>query len=161
MKKALKIATISVLALLLVALVVIAVIAVNKPVPHNATGRFYSLKEGFDSGYITVEDLQAIADLNNNFPKGQDVLDEETKAKIIDTEVIRLKGEERYADIEVNSDGIGIYRYYGEYNGYYAVILGNTYFSYPAVDYNIVVEIGGVTFRYWDPRMIELWREFD
>ncbi len=116
------------------------------PEIENATISFFRLGTAYAQGYVTKEDLTEIANLNNNsqeLPLGDIPKN--------DLAVIKLNYSQ---SLGIPYEWVGI-RYYGKYNGYYAMVLSEKYslsaaviwqetiagvrFNYPSMDYRIVV----------------------
>ena len=60
---------------------------------------------------------------------------------------------------EAEAEGMSVEKYYGTYNGSVAVIIGQSYYSYPAVEINSWDTIGGVVVHYWSYDRIQIWLE--
>ena len=109
---------------------------------------FYSLQESFDNGFLTNEDLQQIANLNNNGPSNPVEI-----IKDIATLIIKDFCEIHNREYEENCGSV---RCFGEYNGYYAVMVDGCGIEYTtAIDSEVV---DGITFIYGSSQHILLWK---
>ena len=109
---------------------------------------FYSLQESFDNGFLTNEDLQQIANLNNNGPFNPVEIN-----KDIATLIIKDFCEMHNTEYEENCGSV---RCFGEYNGYYAVMVDGCGIEYTtAIDSEVV---DGITFIYGSSQHILLWK---
>ena len=137
-------------------------------------GTFYTLQEAYDNGYLTREDLMSIAYYHHNgreynektmpedyapIPKEPPELGEEISWKIREAAAKELQQAETGAVPEAEAEGMSVEKYYGTYNGSVAVIIGQSYYSYPAVEINSWDTIGGVVIHYWSYDRIQIWLE--
>ena len=109
---------------------------------------FYSLQESFDNGFLTHEDLQQIANLNNNGPFNPVEINQ-------DIAVLIMKDFCKMHNVEYEENG-GSVRCFGEYNGYYAVMVDGCGFVYLTVMDSEVA--GGITFIYGSSQHILIWK---
>ena len=109
---------------------------------------FYSLQESFDNGFLTNEDLQQIANLNNNGPFNPVEIDQNIA-------ILIMKDFCEMHNTEYEENG-GSVRCFGEYNGYYAVMVDGCGIEYTtAIDSEVV---DGITFIYGSSQHILLWK---
>ena len=109
---------------------------------------FYSLQESFENGFLTHEDLQQIANLNNNSPFNPVEIN-----KDIATLIIKDFCEMHNTEYEENGGSV---RCFGDYNGYYAVMVDGCGIEYTtAIDSEVV---DGITFIYGSSQHILLWK---
>ena len=111
------------------------------------TGKFYSLRQAYEKGLITHEELEIIADYHNN-DKRLELTDKKIIKKIKNLYAKELReNDETFSNI--TSDEIGISSFYGAYGNCYVVILGYGIVldEYIPVD----MEIDGVIFQFGHP----------
>ena len=85
------------------------------------TGKFYSLRQAYEKGLITHEELEIIADYHNNGIR-LELTDKKIIRKIKNLYAKELReNDETFSDI--TSDEIGIRRFYGVYGNCYVVLL--------------------------------------
>lgn len=118
-------------------------------------GQFYTLREAYDNGLLTVENLQSIADFSNNGTMPADKLSSKIEKAIKQTAAENMCNDKLNPISEAKADGFEM-RYYGIYNGSVAVLMSNMYLNYPVEDLDITVEVAGI-FHYNDSRTIEIW----
>ena len=109
---------------------------------------FYSLQESFENGFLTHEDLQQIANLNNNGPFNPVDINQ-------DIAILIMKDFCEMHNVEYEENG-GSVRCFGEYNGYYAVMVDGCGFEYLTVMDSEVA--GGNTFIYGSSQHILIWK---
>lgn len=114
-------------------------------------GKFYSLRSSYYQKFITREDLQTIAKYHNGEAVNEEVLNEDVASTIKKVWAKRN---------DIPEDDVGIFGYYGTYNGCVVVAVGlkRTYFPLVyAPPYTL--EIGGVpfTFHYYSSP-ISVWK---
>lgn len=109
---------------------------------------FYSLQESFENGFLTHEDLQQIANLNNNGPFNPVEINQ-------DIAILIMKDFCKMHNVEYEENG-GSVRCFGEYNGYYAVMVDGCGFEYLTVMDSEVA--GGNTFIYGSSQHILIWK---
>lgn len=118
---------------------------------HPEIKLFYSLQESFDNDFLTHEDLQQIANLNNNGPFNPVEIDNG-----IATLIMKDFCEMHNVDYEENGGSV---RCFGEYNGYYAVMVDGCGFEYLTV---ITSEIAdGIIFNYGSSQHILIWKYYE
>lgn len=120
----------------------------------GSIGAFYALKDAYDKGYVTVEDLESIAAYHNGDKECEQTLpaDVENDIKKCEAASLRSHGEKH-----ARPDGVHIVAYYGEYNGFYAVIIESDWVGYPTDVVNYYEDIGGVSFHYTSHGKIQVW----
>ncbi len=109
---------------------------------------FYSLQESFDNGFLTHEDLQQIANLKNNGPFNPIEIDQ-------DIAILIMKDFCKMHNVEYEENG-GSVRCFGEYNGYYAVMVDGCGFEY--LTWLTSETAGGITFNYGSSQHILIWK---
>ena len=115
--------------------------------PEYIEGAFYSLQEAYDNGWITEENLQSIADLYHNKQTAPEI----DISEAVSHSIRKTFADECKAPVEEVS-----YRYYGEYNGCFAVRLSK---KDMVVDGSMFVEtIGNVSITYTDGGRIKIWK---
>ena len=162
MKKAIKFLT-----LLLVGIVMVFGIAGCK---EKASGEVYSVKEAYDNGWLTQEDLMSIAYYLNGgradneeiisenyepLPKTPDVLSDETEYKIKSAAAAEYR--EKYHIKDAKAKGFTITAYYGTYGDCVAVMTEDVYSGAATVVWTDM--IAGVSFLYSSGISIQIWRE--
>lgn len=120
-------------------------------------GKFYSLDEAYDKSMITRDDLQTIANYHNNLTNCSEELSNLVETLIKGRAAFDLRNDEKHPVSEASAQGIRIIKYYGEYNGCYAVILENQYVAYPAEEMDEWQEIDGVKIHYTNWLKIVIW----
>lgn len=138
-------------------------------VAYQQEGEFYTLKQGYDKGLITMEELQTIAYYHSNgydcsnitpIPKDPEILDEETLLKLKNDGLILLldqkdkDGKQKYPCATIND--ISVIGYYGTYNGVIAVKIKDDFIGFAGVVQSTV--IAGVEFTYSGILPV-LWKE--
>lgn len=117
------------------------------------TGVFYTMEEAYEAGYLTREDLTNIAYYHNEWVPYPETLDNSIAEAIKKT-----RAEDLRKDVpEAKAEDIQIIKYYGEYNGNYAVMVDNPYGEYPAVIVDEWETVGGVKFHYRGFNRIVVW----
>lgn len=113
---------------------------------HEQQGTFYSLREAYTKGLLTVENLHVMVDemANNTL-----TIDEEIATLIKKDHYANLQGTESWKERKISYKDIMIINYYGEYNASYVIVIAHTNEVYPAI--GIMEEIGGVALDYGLP----------
>lgn len=129
---------------------------------------FFTLQEACNQGFLTAEDVKAIAFYHGGREANADKFEEDyvptpkkpeqIPAKIqnnIKSDYIRcfLKNAKN-----ANKSMITIEEYYGSYNGYYIVVINHSVPGYGHHTGILTVEIMGYKFTY-DWKGIEVWRK--
>ena len=107
----------------------------------------YSLDIATLCGYLTHEDLEAVAELFNNQKVSSQNLDTEIK-----TQILKQFCYENNIDYEEN---MGSIRFYGEYNGSYVIMVDGCGEEHAEVEEE--VEVDGVVFNYSDTQRLLVW----
>ena len=125
-------------------------------------GVFYTLQEAYDNGYITVADLQMIA---QEIRCDIDVLPPKiiNSVKNLFCNELRLSKDQNdkllHPNANVNDITENCIRFYGEYSGVYCFKLWNPYAQYPnGVPDGVGKTIGGVFIRY-DLEEFVIWKQ--
>ncbi len=131
-------------------------------------GEFYTLQQAYDAGWLTQEDLKSIAYYHNGGregneeimgedyqpqPKTPEVIDKMTELSIKQTYCENLRKQDN-----AKPSGVTIERYYGAYNGCYAVVLSSIYIGSYENIINEWKKIGGVNIHYTDHFFMTMWR---
>lgn len=129
----------------------------------ESNGRFYSLEDAVENGFINKEDLWNIAyyyngnkNVNDEIfeikDKNPSSLSDEIKNQIKLTHLERIIEENPKAEIE----GIEVKQYYGSYNGYIAVFVKD---NYRVIDILIEEEyiVDGIKFLNFTFPGLEIW----
>lgn len=117
------------------------------------TGVFYTMEEAYEAGYLTREDLTNIAYYHNEWVPYPETLDNSIAEAIKKTQAEDLRKNVP----EAKAEDIQIIKYYGEYNGNYAVMVDNPYGEYPAVIVDEWETVGGVKFHYTSFERVVVW----
>ena len=112
-------------------------------------GTFYSLKEAYSNGYITKEDVQLIAEIQNK--GGSSSLANEISNEI------KKSYAKQYASRNYNYKDVRIIKYVGEFNGCHAVIIKfKDEETFQAEGYEIVAD---TTITYNDGYRISIYEK--
>ncbi len=142
-------------------LISLAVCALCSCASAKKRGEFYTVKEAYEKGWLTEEELQNLADVYNNyFNSGFDrssigELDETISKKIKQTHANNLK--ENYECDNVDLDLIKIIRYYGKYGDCFAVYVRDEYIMIDLLTYD-EYNVDGVKFYHFRFDVV-LWQE--
>jgi len=153
---------ISVLLIVLLLLLSLSACDKTEDIGQEDIGTFYNLREAYEEGLLTVENVQSIADYYHGTLKYSRSLNLKIKQKIKETRAYILRRE-------TSSDGTIIYpeakardvtilKYFGEYNGSFAVMIKDVYYDYYLDYYYSRPDIvGGIEFDYYDRNSILIW----
>lgn len=122
-------------------------------------GTFYSLQEAYDEGFISEYFLQEIAEYHNNDIIYPVSLTEAKKRAIKETAAYDVRSDIRNNHPDCVAEDFIILKYYGQYNGYYAVIIKNMRTWSPAIDVDDWINIGSVAIHYTAHDKIKIWKE--
>ena len=109
---------------------------------------FYSLQESFENGFLTNENLQQIANLNKNGPFNPVEIDQNI-AILIMKDFCKMHN----VDYDENPGSV---RCFGEYNGYYAVMVDGCGIAY--LTWLTSETVDGITFNYGSSQHILIWK---
>ena len=127
---------------------------------EGPSDRFYTLREAYDNGMLTKEDLQSIAAYHESGTSPTKALpkSEENKIKEIAAQIVRERETSPVKDAK--AEDYSIINYYGTYRIYVVFIINDPYFMHPAV---VVHEtIAGIDFVYASPEWkIVVWSQGD
>ena len=150
--------------LIKIVLPIVLVIAILLPIFSciGPTGTFYKLKEAYDNGLLTKNDLTEIA----YYYQGNDIANEQNREEIsLDVLSARKsrKIKRTYKTQILNkrwlsNSYIALYAYYGTYNGAVAVGITDDYNDYDLFFYE-EYEVGGVIFYNFSETYIRIWIE--
>ncbi len=131
-------------------------------------GMLYTLKEAYEFGYLTMEELKSIAYYNNGgrwhneeimsesytpLPKTPEVLSAETELKI---KMTAAKGYREDGVKQAEAKGFRIVKYCGIYSGCISVLIFDDYSG--SCDAEWVESVSEVNFCF-NQRGIQIWRE--
>ena len=133
---------------------------------RQAIGRFYTLQEACDQGFITENDLKSIAYYNNGGRKNneekiaEDFVPQPLNPETIATDIQKyVKADYVYykenLDNKTKDSDVRIKHYYGNYNGSYVLTLCGP-FDYPAVINEF--SVNGYKFYYTQEEFM-VWRK--
>lgn len=108
----------------------------------------YSLQEAFNSGWLAHNDLEEIAYYKNSGVKYPSTLDDEIADQIIKDFCKEFNPDE--------NDNQGSVRYFGKYNGCYAVMVDGCGLAYLQLITSETID--GVTFHYSSSQHMLVWR---
>lgn len=133
-------------------------------------GRFYTLQEAYENGWLTQADLMSIAYYHNGgrahneeimdedyepTPKSPEVLSKWTESKIKMAAAKEYRGKE-YNIKDAKARGFTITEYCGTYGDCVAVMMKDNYSDGPAIVWTDIV--AGVNIYYGDGRTMKIWR---
>ena len=122
-------------------------------------GELLGLKDAYERGLLTEDDLQEIAHYHNEAVSYPENIPDDIAGLIKETYLYRLRKENCTEGATI--DDIDIKKYYGEYDGAYVVIINDNYSFAPAdVPYR-TEKIAGVEFEYAGYDVIEVWHGND
>lgn len=150
--------------MIVLGVVLVMVIALVACGPENK-GSFYSLREAYDNGWLTQEDLKSLAYYYNGGsndesfvpkPKTPEFLSKEIENKIRKTYLSEKKIKKDFPFATIKR--ISITGYYGIYNDCIIVGVTDDYYRY---DYVVEPEyiIGEVLIRNYTSSRLLVWRE--
>lgn len=138
--------------------VIISVVMVGcKNNDEIVNGTFYSLQEAYEAGLLTEQDLQCIANHQNNGTNPSDTLSEKNKKSIKETEADNLRNRNPNPISEATAEDITIDKYYGTYNGCVAVMISDAFSGVPGALWDD--EVAGVIFNYFNGNSIVIWKQ--
>lgn len=141
--KSKKVVCVTVAILLMLALS-IAVTGCGEKENEPPKGELLGLKEAYDRGLLTEDDLQEIANYHNDAIAYPESIPDDIAGLIKETYLYQLRNENGAEDATVGD--IDIKKYYGEYDGAYVVIIDDDFVFDPAdVSYR-TEEIAGEEF---------------
>lgn len=109
-----------------------------------AVTKVQALKDAYKNQNLNREDLQAIANCYNAGADCDETLSADVAAKLKEVEFKNAQADN--VGIDVKAEDITIKHYYGNFNGYYAVMFDSPYYCYPTVVFEELVIIGQVRF---------------
>ena len=154
-----------VLVALILGIVMVGIVCCNV-----VMGKFYTLQEAYDNGWLTQADLMSIAYYHNGgrahneeimsedyapAPKSPEVLSKWTESRIKRAAAKEYRGRE-YKIKDAKARGFTITAYYGTYGDCVAIMMKDKYTGEPAVVWTDVV--AGVNIYYGSGRTIKVWR---
>ena len=117
-------------------------------------GIFFGMQEAYDNGLITVEDLQSIANHQNNGTKPSGTLSAEVERAIEETVAYNLRNLNPNPITDATAKDVRISKYYGTYNNCVAVMI-----SAAATQALWDDVIAGVIFHYNNGNSIVIWKQ--
>lgn len=148
-------------------IMVLGVAGCNKT---TSTGALYTVKEAYENGWLTKDDLMSIAYYHNNgrwhneeimdetyepIPKTPEVLSKKTESKIKNAAAAEYR--EKYDDEEAVAKGFTITEYDGTYGDCVAIMMRDVYSGEAGIVWTDTV--AGVNFSYGGGRTIIIWRD--
>ena len=130
-----------------------------KELEEENMGKFYTLQESYDNGFLTKEDLEQIAYLVNNELSYPQKLESDIENAIKDAAAYEMRNRKIEPYLDASADGFTIVRYCGVYSGNYVIIMRNDYDIFPTDVPSYWKEIGGVQFHFVGYDSIVVWRE--
>ena len=124
-------------------------------------GKFYELQEALDRSLLTLDDIKQIANCQNHGLKPNKPLSDDIATKIrqcrveVYKSIVDADGVQRYPNVSI--DDISIYKYYGEYNGCYAVMLKESLGGHGQAPWTDIID--GVEIKYGDRNFILVWTD--
>lgn len=116
-----------------------------------------AIDKAFDNEWITQNDLMSIANYHNN-NVNLESLEDSIASLIKETAAYKMRNDKNHAVIEAKQEDFKILKYYGNYNGCYAIILNHPYEDVPAEVINEWVIISDVEFHYTSYDRIVIWK---
>lgn len=145
-----------IIAIVLIALILCAACCVFAGC-ENCPGEFHSLKQAYDIGWLTQDDLKSIAyhygNRDENYkPIPIDEISKDIQFKIKQTYVAYLREQ----GLEGTVNNVRITKFYGEYSGHYVINVVDDLHGY---DYVFTDEnIGGVMFYHYCVAAAVVWK---
>jgi hypothetical protein len=140
--------------LIKIVLPIVLVIAILLPIFSclGLTGKFYTLEEAYNNGYIIKEELQTIADMHNNGYVGLESLSNsrESEIKIALARHLR-KNSDTFSDITAKE--ISVKAFYGAYDNVYVVKVA--YGEYMDWIKPTEIEIDGIILHFSQPSRVK------
>lgn len=134
----------------------------TKPtVDETSDNKFYSLQEAYANGWLTQEDLQSVAVYHhNNNIQYPESLNESIAKSIKKDWAKKLMDDNPNSSKNLTEDDIVICNYYGTYNNCAIVIVDRSDACYIDLYAPVILEIGGVNFRFnlVGPKVV-VWKE--
>ena len=127
--------------------------------PRNGepeAGKFYTLQQAYDNGWLSKGDLRNIASYYNDGKDFPEKLDVDTENRIKNAKAESLRNDEAHPILEAKAEDFKILRYYGTYDDLIVIILNDPYSEAPAVIVNYWEKIGGVKFHHTGHNYIEI-----
>lgn len=110
-------------------------------------GEFYTLREAYNYGYLTQNDLKGIAYYVNNGETHSELSEDYIVNSIKESAAKAMREREIQPNADAKAEGFTIVGYYGNYSSYYVVRVSNEYDLFPTDVPNEWEEIGGVDFH--------------
>lgn len=123
------------------------------------TGAFYTLSEAYNSGYLSKEDLQSIADYLNEEIEFPESLDSEVEKAIKETAAYNIRNRDIEPFPDATAGGIIIVAFYGVYSDNFVIKMRNNYDLHPDDVPSRWEEIGGIQFHFIGYDRVSVWRE--
>ena len=123
----------------------------EKQVKTDFEAGFYSLTEAYENGWLTKADVKQISDYRGGAQTSPE-LDSSVEKRIRDFAAKKYSHGENIIPAESFT-----IRYYGEYNGSYAVYITSDCYDFPTVI--TVEEVAGIKFSYPDSNTMKIYKE--
>ena len=153
---------------ILLTLTTLGCLGVSSCKKRQAIGKFYTLQEAFDQGFLTEEDVKAIAFYHGGREANVDKFEEDyaptpkNPAQIPASIQNDIKSDYIFYFLKESKKAkesmIKIEKYYGYYNGCYVVVIDHSVPGYGHHAGIMTVEIMGYKFTY-DWKGIDVWRK--
>ena len=110
------------------------------------TGVFYTLKEAYDSGWLTKKDVRSIVYYYQGGDEGFTPKKKDPEVLSAETELILKQAylQTELKEPNISLDYVKIYNYYGTYNGMIAVHIWDVYCCYDFY-FHSKYDVGGIT----------------
>ena len=130
-------------------------------------GKFYTVTEAYENGYLTREQVMSIAYYHNggNY-KNEEIMGEDYKPLSITPKTLSVQAENSIKQTHLNEyyegkdyaelSGIRIDSYYGTYNGCFVVMISDDYSGTAGIVW--IEEVAGINIYYISGNRIEIWR---
>ena len=138
---------------------------------RQSAGTFLSLREAYESGYLTKEEIRSIAfHHNGGRAYNEDIMDEDyaplpmspaelsesVALQIREDVALSLRSAQQSPVPEASADDVCIAEYCGTYGDCVAVMTKNVYVMYTDAEW--CDEVAGVSIYYSDGNSLKIWR---
>lgn len=108
---------------------------------------FFTLLRAYGKGWLTIEDLQTIADYHHGVVPCEEKLGDNVEKALKQDWAKKSVADGKLTEEQASEDHVFIHKYYGTYNKCVVVVI-DCGEQYPAVYAPLDVEIGGITFTF-------------
>ena len=133
----------------------------NKEENPVGDGTFYSMQQAYENEFLTVTNLQSIANHQNNGTNPSDTLSAELEAAIKETAAASYRAQknlnDEYMYPNAKAEDFTIVKYYGTYNNCIAIMLSDIYSGYDGAEWEVLV--AEVLFTYYSGNRIIIWKQ--